>query len=90
VWLPRLPTTYFILLALWAFSRSSPRLSVWIRCTPLLNAAVEEADRFARKRTLALTAKLLDLSMAWGSTIFTRIVTDSAGGDRVERSAAAC
>lgn len=75
IWLPGLPTTPFILLALWAFSRSSERLSRWMRRTPLLRTAIEEADRFARERTLPLSIKLIAQSMAWASTLFTWLMT---------------
>jgi uncharacterized membrane protein YbaN (DUF454 family) len=77
IWLPGLPTTPFILLALWVFARSSERLSAWMRRTPLLRTAIEEADRFARERTLPLGIKIVAQSMAWASTLFTWLVSGS-------------
>lgn len=65
VWLPGLPTTPFVLVALWAFSRSSVRLSLWLRRIPLLRSAIEAADRYERERTLPLHIKVIAQSAAW-------------------------
>ncbi|MYZ48295.1 YbaN family protein [Propylenella binzhouense] len=75
VWLPGLPTTPFVLLALWAFARSSPRLHAWLGRIPLLSAAVAEADRFERERSLRMGVKLTALSMAWGSFLLVLLVS---------------
>ena len=47
--LPGLPTTPFLIVALWAFARSSDRLYAWLQRVPLLQAALVEAHRFEQR-----------------------------------------
>ena len=52
VFLPLLPTTPFLLVAAWAFARSSPRLDAWLRAHPRLGpplAAWEDRRAIPRK-----------------------------------------
>lgn len=70
VWLPGLPTTPFVLLALWLFSRSSDRLHAWFHRIPVLRGAIEMAERYREERTLPLWVKFVAPSFAWGSTLF--------------------
>ncbi len=77
VWVPGLPTTPFALLALWAFARSSERLSAWLRRIPLLGAAIAAAERYERERTLPLGVKIVAQAAAWGSTALVAILTGS-------------
>ena len=78
VWVPGLPTTPFALLALWAFARSSERLSAWLRRIPLLGAAIAAAERYERERTLPLGVKIVAQAAAWGSTWITAAAAAAA------------
>lgn len=69
--LPGLPTTPFLIVALWAFARSSPRLTLWIGRVPLLQSALREALRFEQRRALRPAVKLTALACAWGSVAAT-------------------
>jgi len=73
--LPGLPTTPFVLVALWAFSRSSQRLLDWLERIPLLRAALIEARRFEEKRTIRPGVKLTAITVAWGSVLMTGLAS---------------
>ncbi len=77
--LPGLPTTPFLLVALWAFSRSSERLHMALMRMPLLSSALAEAVRFEQRRTIRPGVKVLALTMAWSSVAVTALL----GGNRV-------
>ena len=67
--LPVLPTTPFLLLALWAFSRSSVRFHDWLYHHPRLGPPLQ---RWRRERVVPLKVKLLAAasmlaSLAWVS-----------------------
>jgi uncharacterized membrane protein YbaN (DUF454 family) len=72
--LPGLPTTPFLLVALWAFARSSPRLHGWLRTMPLMQSALREAERFEQERSMHWRVKLFAFTMAWGSAALTAFV----------------
>ncbi len=69
--LPGLPTTPFLLVALWAFARSSDRLYAWLQRVPLLHAALVEVRRFEQKRAIRSKVKYFAMAMAWASVVFT-------------------
>lgn len=69
--LPGLPTTPFVLVALWAFSRSSPVLLAWLERIPLLRTALVEARRFEEARSIRPEVKLTAVAVAWGSVLVT-------------------
>lgn len=75
--LPGLPTTPFVLVALWAYARSSARLLAWLESLPLLRHALIEARRFEERRTIRLGVKLTAVATAWGSVLFTALVSSS-------------
>jgi uncharacterized membrane protein YbaN (DUF454 family) len=62
VFLPILPTTVFILVAAWAFARSSPRLHQWLRAHPHFGESLvaweqhRAISRRARRAALAMLA----------------------------------
>lgn len=72
--LPGLPTTPFLLVALWAFARSSERLLRLLEGIPLLRGALAEARRFEERRTIRPEVKLAAIACAWGSVVLTALV----------------
>jgi len=68
--LPGLPITPFLIVALWAFARSSRRLTLWLERVPILQSALRDAQRFEERRELRLTVKLAAIALAWGSVLF--------------------
>ena len=76
--LPGLPTTPFLLVALWAFARSSERMMGWLERIPVLREALAEARRFEERRTIRREVKALALAMAWGSVLVTAIAAGAA------------
>lgn len=69
VWLPGMPTTVFVIIGLWAFSNSSPRLQKWLKRIPVLRTAVREAERFQREGTVHRTTKIISQSASWISFV---------------------
>ena len=74
VFLPLLPTTPFLLVAAWAFARSSPRLEAWLvehpRLGPPLIAWREKRAIPARAKVVAILAMAASLAyMLWSPTI---------------------
>ncbi|MGE4535154.1 YbaN family protein [Halomonas sp.] len=65
VFVPLMPTTCFMLLAVWAATRSSPRLAGWIRAHPRFGPAVLawEGERAIPRHAKRLAAAMLALSM---------------------------
>jgi hypothetical protein len=60
-----------LLVALWAFSRSSDRLLSWLDRVPLLREALVEARRFEERGTIRREVKITAVAVAWGSVLFT-------------------
>ncbi|MCS6911427.1 MAG: YbaN family protein [Anaerolineales bacterium] len=71
IFLPGLPTTPFLLLAAGCYVRSSDRLYRWMLTRPWLQPYLRTAFEFKAKRALPLKVKLLALSVAWASYLFT-------------------
>ena len=65
--LPGLPTTVFLLIALWAFSRSSDRLHAWVTRMPLFREALVHVERYHAERSISRNVKLIAVSCAWTS-----------------------
>ncbi len=73
---PGMPTTVFLIIALWAFTRSSPRLRRWLYNHPRYGAALRDWDRHgvipSRAKRLAaamMTASLVIIAALAGSWI---------------------
>lgn len=65
--LPGLPTTVFLLIALWAFSRSSDRLHGWVKRMPLFREALVHVERYHAERSISRGVKLIAVCCAWAS-----------------------
>jgi uncharacterized membrane protein YbaN (DUF454 family) len=74
IFIPGLPTTIFLIIALWAFTRSSPRLEAWLlghrRFGPPLRA-------WRRDGAIPRRAKYIAVAMIATSWIVIALVTDS-------------
>lgn len=75
VWLPGLPTTPFLLVALWAAARSSERLSEWLHRIRILRGAIVVAEDYAQTRSLPLRLKVLSQVMAYSAIPLVYLVT---------------
>lgn len=63
--LPLLPTTPFLLVAAWAFARSSPRLNAWLRGHPRLGPPL---DAWEKRRAIPRHAKaivVVSMPVSW-------------------------
>lgn len=69
--LPGLPTTPFLIVAIWAFARSSPALSAWLHHIPILRMGLVEAERFEQRRAIRREIKATALGFAWSSVLVT-------------------
>ncbi len=75
--LPGVPTTVFLIVALWAFSRSSERLTRWLERIPVLQSALKEARRFEERKAIRPAVKIIAVSFAWGSAVLTALLSQS-------------
>lgn len=75
--LPGVPTTVFLIVALWAFSRSSERLTRWLERIPVLQTALKEARRFEERRAIRPAVKIIAVSFAWGSAVLTALLSQT-------------
>lgn len=77
VWLPGVPTVFPLIIALWAFSKSSERMERWVGQLPFLKQALVEARRFERERTIDKRVKIIAISSSWASTLLVAFITHS-------------
>ncbi|UUX51791.1 YbaN family protein [Nisaea acidiphila] len=68
--LPGLPGTLFLLIALWAFSRSSERFHLWLYNHPRFGQGVREWHEYGvippRAKIAAVTMIAISLALLWG------------------------
>lgn len=67
---PGMPTTVFLLIALWAFSRSSPRFHRWLYNHPRLGRTVRD---WHQHRVIPLRAKLMAVTTMMASLVFVTV-----------------
>lgn len=67
IFLPVLPTTPFLLISLWAFSTSSPRLHKWLYTHPRFGPWLVAWSRY---HVIPLKAKILAVTMMLGSWLY--------------------
>lgn len=77
IFIPGLPTTVFILIALWAFSRSSTRLHQWLVKLPILRETLREIDVYQKQKDLPLATKIISQTAAWLSCVICGIIFHS-------------
>jgi hypothetical protein len=70
---PGLPTTPFMLLALWAFSKSSQRFYDWLYAHPVFGPPLQ---RWRNHRVIPGTAKLLAVATMTASLAYLAFFTD--------------
>jgi uncharacterized membrane protein YbaN (DUF454 family) len=70
---PGLPTTPFMLLALWAFSKSSQRFHDWLYAHPVFGPPLQ---RWRNHRVIPGTAKLLAVATMTASLAYLAFFTD--------------
>lgn len=71
VFVPMLPTTPFLLLAVWCFSRSSPGMNAWLLHNRFFGKYLTD---YETGLGIPLVVKLSALITMWGSMTFTAIV----------------
>ncbi len=72
--LPVMPTTVFLLVALWAFARSSPRLHTWLIENPYFGPYITDWER---DRIIPVRAKVLAVMMMTASGLWLALGTDA-------------
>jgi len=77
VYTPGLPTTIFVIIALWAFSKSSQKLNNWLRSIPVLKEAIIHADNYQKHKSVTKKVKIIAQTFAWSSFALMLIINAS-------------
>jgi len=72
--LPIMPTTVFLLIALWAFARSSPRLHAWLLNNPHFGPYIEDWENH---RVIPVRAKVMAIGMMTASGLWLAFGTNA-------------
>jgi len=75
VWTPGLPTTPFLLVALWSFSQSNQRLHNWLTHAPIFKHAMTEVKNYEQHRAIKKKVKIISQSTAWFSSLLVLLTT---------------
>lgn len=70
IFLPVLPTTPFLLLSAWLFSRSSHRLHIWLLNHGIFGRYIRD---FQEEKALALRVKVISVSFLWIAMLFSML-----------------
>lgn len=62
IFVPVWPTTIFLILALWCFKRSSPRLEEWLLSNRWFGQILRDWDE---TRSMSIPAKVISISVIW-------------------------
>jgi uncharacterized membrane protein YbaN (DUF454 family) len=74
LFIPLLPTTPFLLLALFCFARSSPRLHCWLMNHRIFGAHL---TNYLKHRAIVLSIKVLSIAFLWCSLAVSMILVDN-------------
>jgi uncharacterized membrane protein YbaN (DUF454 family) len=71
IFVPLLPTTPFLLLSAWLFSKSSERWHKWLLQHKKLGGYIRQ---FQEDKSISLRIKIISISMLWATILFSVIV----------------